>query len=84
MNCDKCKLELEKNSYIETINNKKLCFGCDTKRLINETSGKRKCSCPSWIFKKGHKLDCKHIYEVKNDLAYKHQNNLIENISEIK
>ena len=50
--------------------------------VISEyNDGSWACSCPSWIFKKGHKLDCKHIYEVKNDLAYKHQNNLIENIS---
>ena len=24
------------------------------------------CSCPSWIFKKGHKENCKHILEIIN------------------
>ena len=24
------------------------------------------CSCPAWIFKKGQRVDCKHIYEIRN------------------
>ena len=24
------------------------------------------CSCPSWIFKRGEKIDCKHIISLKN------------------
>ena len=44
-----------------------------TYTISEYNDGSWACSCPSWIFKKGHKLDCKHIYEVKNDLAFKHQ-----------
>jgi len=28
--------------------------------------GSYSCNCPSWIFHKGQKVDCKHIIELKN------------------
>lgn len=35
MKCQKCKITIDKSESIQTIDNKTLCFGCDTKRLID-------------------------------------------------
>jgi hypothetical protein len=34
--CDRCKIELNDKEYVETIDNETLCYGCDSKRLIDE------------------------------------------------
>lgn len=39
------------------------------KYVVSQYSdGSYACSCPSWIFNKGHKTECKHILEVKHNI----------------
>jgi len=38
MFCDICKIKIEKNESVKTIDNKIICFGCDSKRLERENS----------------------------------------------
>jgi len=39
------------------------------KYVVSQYSdGTYACSCPSWIYTKGHKTECKHILEVKNNI----------------
>ncbi len=36
MNCDECDIVIEADEYVETIDGRVLCYGCDSKRLIDE------------------------------------------------
>jgi len=34
LDCDECCIEIEKDDSVETIDDRILCFGCDSKRLM--------------------------------------------------
>ena len=34
--CDDCGIKIYDDDFVETIEDKKVCFGCDSKRLIRE------------------------------------------------
>ena len=34
--CDECGIETDEKEYVETQDGRELCFGCDSKRLIDE------------------------------------------------
>jgi len=37
MKCDECEIEIDDDTgYVVTIDDRKLCYGCDSKRLIEE------------------------------------------------
>ena len=39
-------------------------------RIIEYTDGTFSCNCMAWIFHKGTRIDCKHILDIKEKLAY--------------